>query len=120
MSDYLNSWSDDWSYPVSSAEPSTDQVPTIETIRQVMQEFEKNHRSQRVPEVWVLTHYEMQELKMHCEKRDPVMEPSGILSDPWNIYGIRIEEVATKEEAIDRVAELASKGVKAGYLKESE
>lgn len=120
MAEYLNSWSDDWA-TTSASEQSTEHVPTIETIWKAMREFEEKAKSKDLgPDVLVLTHSEMQELKLHCEKRDPPLACCGLPSDPWSIYGIRIEECATKAEVKLRVLELASYGVKAGYIKESE
>lgn len=114
-----NSWTDNWTCPVSSAEPNTTKMPTIESIRQAIREFKEQLEDLDLgPDVWVLTHAETQELKRRFEKRDPTMEPMAVLSSLWTTYGVCIETVTTKEEAIDRVAELASNGVKAGYLKE--
>lgn len=118
MAEYLNSLSDDWT--TTDAEQSTDKAPTIKYLKRIMREFQEKWKDVDLgPDVLVLTHAEMQELKLHCQKRDLVMEPTGI-SSPWNIYGIRVEECATKLEVKARVAELASKGVKAGFIKESE
>lgn len=113
----LNSWSDDWC-GTTATKPSTDKMPTIEDIRRAMREFQEKWKDVDLgPDVWVLTHDEFQELKRLCEQRDPSGGGfGGALQDPSTIYGIRIEEYATKQEVRARVLELADKGVKAGFL----
>lgn len=116
---YPNSWSDDWDK--SYATRITTETPTIEDLRRTMREFQEKRKGIDLgPDVWVLTHAEMQELKLQMEKRDPFVEWCGEQKDPLTIYGIRIEEFATKQEVRNRVIELAANGVKAGFLTKEE
>ncbi len=117
---YKNPWSDDWIF-TTAADQGTDATPTIDTIRRAMREFQERWKDVALgPDVWVLTHAEMQELKLQMEKRDPFVEWCGGQKDPLSIYGIRIEEFATKQEVRNRVIELAANGVKAGFLTKEE
>lgn len=94
-------------------------APTIERIRQVMREFMEKWKD-RGPDVLVLTNEEYAELYRQLESKHPV--PMGC--DPFlsglTIYGINIERYATRAEVRTRVTELASKGIKAGFLKDGE
>ena len=114
--EYLNSWSNDW-IGTTAADQSAEHMPTFETIRKAMREFKEKWKDVDLgPDVWVLTHAEMQELKQHCEKRDPPITSLGIVGWESSIYGIRIESFPTRREVFARVLELADKGVKAGFL----
>ena len=115
---YLNSWSADWA-GTTSAKQSTQDMPTLETLKRAMQEFRKKYFD-RGPDVWVLTSDEVQYLKSHCEDRGLLVTQGGFASDPFSIYGIRIEECATTQEVRVRVLELADQGVKAGFIEEDE
>jgi hypothetical protein len=117
---YKNPWSDDWIY-TTAAEQSTDATPTIDTIRRAIRKFQEKWKDADLgPDVWVLTHAQMQDLKLEMEKRDPFVAWCGGSKDPLSIYGIRVEEYATKEEVRARVIELAANGIRAGFLKSEE
>jgi hypothetical protein len=114
----MNSWSDDWA-GTTAGPTSTNAMPTIEDIRRAMREF-RRIRMERGPDTWILTHEEMQCLKDKCKSRGLLPDRPELASDPFSIYGIRIEEYATKQEVRARVIELAANGVTAGFLAQEE
>lgn len=114
--EYLNSWNDSWC-GTTVAPQGENATPTIEDIRRTMREFQEKWKDVDLgPDVWVLTLSEFEKLKQHCEDHYPPLWCNGLPSDPWTIYGVRIESYFTKQEVRDRVLELTGKGVKAGFL----